>query len=79
MMFVIKNITNHPIPIGNDQMLWVGQQLEFATLTLEMVNALDTKQIEVKSSDETSAERKADVDAINSGIAGMDKILDGKK
>jgi hypothetical protein len=65
-MFVIKNLTKKPIPLGNDVSIDPGEQLSIAVLSPEMNAAWDAGHLQVKDGDETLAERKADIDAINS-------------
>ena len=66
-MFVIKNLTKEVLPIGNDVTISPGEQIGNISVLSPEMNALwDAKKLQVKDSDETLAEREADVDAINS-------------
>lgn len=64
-MFIIKNVRDHVIMVDGVA-IDPGQQLSVAHLTPEMNAAWDAGKLQVKDSDETLAERKADTAAINS-------------
>ena len=64
-MFVIKNLTKEPLPIDGTS-IDPGQQLSVAHLTADMNAAWDAGKLQVKDSDETLEERRANIDAINS-------------
>ena len=65
-MFVITNMTKAPLAIGDGVSIDPAEQLDIAVLSPEMIAARDAGALRVLSADETPAERKADVDALNS-------------
>jgi hypothetical protein len=62
-MFVIKNVTDKPLPIDGVS-IDPGEQLEVRALSADMIAAREAGALQVRDATETLEERKADVAAI---------------
>ena len=75
MTFIIKNVRNYTVKVGNVT-LFKGQELTGHTLTDAINDAADRGDISITDATETSAELKSDADAFEPFKTG-DPAIDG--
>lgn len=75
-MYVIKNISDHAVPLDNGVVIAPNEQLSVQTVTGPMNAALDRGELHLADGDPTPAELKSDADAIKPFKTG-DPAIDG--
>ena len=70
-MWVIKNLTDAPLPFEEGVTIDPGKQYTISHLTPDMLAAKEAGKLQIKDGNETLEERRANIKAINEGLGDV--------